>query len=93
MTKKTAGATKRGISKTGWSAKLTRSLPLKDGSKLITLADARTVLIKHSDAVIQDAALGRAILLLLEAAASGRFSDRKAATDQIAIVLARRKRP
>jgi hypothetical protein len=71
-----------------WSALLTRSLTLKSGDKLVTLADARDCLIKYFETVVQNnAALARAIELLFKAAETGSFVDRKAATDQIAIVL------
>jgi hypothetical protein len=70
-----------------WSAKLTRSLTLKDGAKLVTLADARAVLLKYLTTEIEDPAVGQTIGLLLAAAKTGSFADRKAATDQVASVL------
>jgi hypothetical protein len=62
------------------SAKLT----LKDGTKL---ADACATLIKYFDTVIERGSVARAIEMVLKAAESGAFDDRKAATDQVAIVL------
>jgi hypothetical protein len=75
----------------GWSAPLTRSLTLKDGTKLVTLADARAILIEHFASVSQSDSVARAIELTLKAADSGAFEDRKAATDQVAIVLRGRR--
>ena len=34
-----------------WSAKLTRSLTLKDGTKLVTLGDARAALLRYFESV------------------------------------------
>jgi hypothetical protein len=67
-----------------WSAKLTRSLTLKDGDKLVTLADARRVVLAHLTTVVEDTALTHAMRLLL-AAATCSFADRNAAADQVAI--------
>jgi hypothetical protein len=78
------GAWKQGE---GWSAKLTRSLTLKDGAKLVTLADARVVMIRYFETVIESRAVALAIERPLKAAETGSFADRKAATDQVAIVL------
>ena len=77
-----------------WSTKLTRALALKDGTKLVTLADTRAVLLKYLATEVEDAALGtvgHALRLLLAAAKTGSLADRKAATDQVAIVLAHGK--
>jgi hypothetical protein len=70
-----------------WSTKLTRSLTLKDGTKLVTLGDARAVLLKYLTTEIEDPAVGQAIRLLLAAAKTGSLADRKAATDQVEILL------
>jgi hypothetical protein len=70
-----------------WSAKLTRSLTLKTGDKLITLADARAALIRYFETVTQSAAVALAIEFVMRAAETGTFADRKAATDQVEIVL------
>ncbi len=70
-----------------WSAKLTRSLTLKDGTKLVTLGDARAALLRYFESVTSSRAVAHAIELLLAAAESRTFEDRKAATDQLAIVL------
>ncbi len=70
-----------------WSAKLTRSLTLKSGDKLVTLADARALMIRYFETVTHSAAVALAIERLLKAAETGAFADRKAATDQVAIVL------
>jgi hypothetical protein len=71
----------------GLRAKLTRSLTLKDGTKLVTLADARAAPIRYFESVTSSRGVALAIELLLAAAESGTFADRKAATDQLAIVL------
>jgi hypothetical protein len=74
-----------------WSAKLTRSLTLKTGDKLVTLADARAALIRYFETVTQSAAVALAIKLVMKAADTGTLADRKAGTDQVAIVLAHRQ--
>lgn len=71
----------------GWSAKLSRSITLKDGRTLVTLSDARGCLISHFDAVVRSAPLAHAIELLLSASKSSSKADRAAATEQIATVL------
>ena len=40
-----------------WSTKLTRSLTLKDGTKLVTLADARDLLRQYLSTEVEDGAL------------------------------------
>jgi hypothetical protein len=74
-----------------WSAKLTRSLTLKDGSKLVTLSDARECLLTHFSTTTKNDALAHAIELMMKAAETGTIPDRKAATDQVATVLAQRR--
>jgi hypothetical protein len=76
---------KRPKRRADWSAKLTRSL--KSGDKLVTLADARACMIRYFSTVIESRAVALAIERLLKAAETGTFTDRKAATDQVAIVL------
>jgi hypothetical protein len=76
-------ATRAGKRRPDWSAKLTRSLTLKDGTKLVTLADARDVLIRYFETVTSSHGVARAIELLLVAAASGKLADRRAATEQL----------
>ena len=66
-----------------WSVKLTRSLTLKDGTKLVTLADARDVLRQYLSTKVEDGALGQALRLLLIAAKTGSLANREAATDQV----------
>jgi hypothetical protein len=71
-----------------WSAKLSRSLTLEDGTKLVTLADARgALLIRYFERGIESAAVTLAIEWLLTAAETGSFTDRETATDQIEIML------
>jgi hypothetical protein len=70
-----------------WSVKLTRSLTLRDGTELITLADARAAMRKYLAPEVEDGALGRALSLLLTAAKAGSLANREAATDQVESVL------
>jgi hypothetical protein len=61
-----------------WSVQLTRLLTRKDGTKIVTLADARAAVLP---------AVALAIERLLTAAETGSFTDREAATDQVEIML------
>jgi hypothetical protein len=70
-----------------WSSKLTPSLILKGGDKLATLGDARRVVLAHLTTEVEDFDLTHAMRLLLTAAQTGCSADRKAATDQVAMVL------
>jgi hypothetical protein len=74
-----------------WSAKLTQSLTLKDGTELVTLADARACLSRFRSTVTTSPGVARgtdrAMKLVVKAAETGAYADRKAATDQVAIVL------
>ena len=69
-----------------WSVKLTRWLPLTNGDTLVTLADARRVVLTHLMNEIDDSPLTHAMRLLLIAAETGTLADRKAATDQVVVV-------
>ena len=71
----------------GWSLWLTHPLTLEDQTRLATLADARAVVVKHLTKRVDDAALTQVLKLLLIAARSGTLSDRKAATDQLEMLL------
>ena len=73
-----------------WSVKLTRGLPLKNGDTLVTLADARRVVLAHLLTEVDDSTLTHAMRLLLTAAETGTLADRKAATDQVGLVLRQR---
>ena len=68
---------------------LTRTITLRDGSKLDTLRDAANVLLYvFGSGNTRSSALAHASRrLLLTAAESGKRSDIKAATDQIEVVL------
>ena len=66
-----------------WSAKLTRPLTLKDGQMLVTLEDARRVVLAQMTIEVQDWALSNALRLLLAAAQTGSSADREAATEQV----------
>ena len=70
-----------------WSTKLTRSLTLKSGDKLVTLADARRVVLAQLTIEIADFELTHTMRLLLAAAETGRSMDREDATKQVEIVL------
>jgi hypothetical protein len=70
-----------------WSAKLSRTLTLKDGTKLVTLDVARREVLAYLVTEVENFELTRSMQLLLAAAETGRSADRKAATDQVAIVL------
>jgi hypothetical protein len=62
-------------------------LTLRNGKKLVTLEDVRRVLLTHLVMEVEHHALGNAMRLLLIAAETGISADRKAATDQVALVL------
>jgi hypothetical protein len=63
-----------------WSAKLSRPILLKNGKKLVTLFDARNCLVNTFANVVRNDALGHAIVLLMEAAETGKLANRRAAT-------------
>jgi hypothetical protein len=70
-----------------WSVKLTRSLTLTNGEELVTLEDARRVVLAYLTTEVEHFDLANAMRFLLIAAETGRVPDRKAATEQVAIVL------
>jgi hypothetical protein len=70
-----------------WSAKLSRPITLKDGITLATLSDARGCLIAHFDSVVRSAPLANAIELLLAAAEKPTPKNRRAATEQVDVVV------
>jgi hypothetical protein len=70
-----------------WSAKLSRSFTLKNGDKIVTLADARAVMIRYFKPVMESQSVGIAMERLLQAAETGAFADCNEATDQVEIVL------
>ena len=70
-----------------WGQPLTRTLTLKSGVKLRTLHDAAEAFLRAFGNVNHDRAVEHAISLMMEAAKSGDDADRKAATDQIALVF------
>jgi hypothetical protein len=72
-----------------WDAPLSRVLTPR-GARLSTLREAGQYLSANFTTVIESAVLARAIELLMAAAESGRPKDRKAATDQIVLVLLNR---
>ena len=73
-----------------WTAELSRPISLKNGKALATLSDARACRISTFPNVVRHDALALAITLLMTAAESRRPKDRRAATEQVALVLLRR---
>ena len=73
-----------------WSVKLEQPLTLKDGTKLVTLEDARRLVLAHLVAEVEDHEMSNAMRLLLRAAERGSPAARKAAAEQVATVLKRR---
>jgi hypothetical protein len=71
-----------------WNDKLSRPLALKDGKRLLTLKDARSVLLDYFANVIHSEPLAYAGGLLIKAAETGDRADIEAATDQIERALA-----
>jgi hypothetical protein len=69
-----------------WDRPLSRVLTPR-GARLCTLREAGAFLTERFAQVTKCAVLEHAIVLLMAAAESGRPKDRKAATDQLAIVL------
>jgi hypothetical protein len=68
-----------------WSAELTRTIILKDGTTLYTLADARAFILHGPDHIQQRQAWQHAAQLLMEAAEdAGRIED---ATRQVEFAL------
>jgi hypothetical protein len=60
---------------------------LKSGERLRTLHDAAEIITRRFGTVTRDAPLEHAIRLMHRAAQTGTKADRKAATDQVALVL------
>jgi hypothetical protein len=75
---------KRHPTERGWSAKLSRSITLKDGTTLATLADARSFILREPAYMQERRAWQRAAELMMAAAESGRTED---ATKQIELAL------
>jgi hypothetical protein len=76
---------------TPWDIRLSRPLMLKSGRRLVTLRDVRSLFIMRYSGVTHSAALTYAGELLLKAAATGRWPDIVAATDQIEVALMRER--
>ena len=72
-----------------WDEPFLRPIALSDGRRLVTLNDAAN-LITSFTGVRRDAALERALELLIRSAESGKRKDVGAAAEQIEIVLRRR---
>ena len=70
--------------RTGWQAPLSKPLVLRDGRWLLTLADARLLILGLHDSDQTRNASQKAIELMMAAAADG---DTTAATDQVETVL------
>jgi hypothetical protein len=69
----------------GWSARLSRSLTLRDGTRLKTLADARAFVLALPPGDQERNAWQRAAALLIEAAETG--DDVRTATEQVRLAL------
>jgi hypothetical protein len=74
-----------------WDKKLSRPLMLKNGERLETLSDVRSLFLERFATVTHNAALAYAGELLLKAAETGKRADIVAATDQIERVLRRER--
>jgi hypothetical protein len=71
-----------------WATKLTRSLPMRDGTELITIGDARNlVLEKLSSEAENSREWHTAARCLLDAANSGSTGSIKRATKQVQLAL------
>jgi hypothetical protein len=70
-----------------WDKKLSRPLMLKNGERLETLSDVRSLFLERFATVTHNAALAYAGELLLKAAETGKRTDLVTATDQIELVL------
>jgi hypothetical protein len=73
--------------RTNYDRKLSRTLTLRDGTKLVTLHDAANLLTAQFGTVTRWPALEHAIEQLMQAATTGKREDIKAVTDQLIIVL------
>ena len=71
----------------GWSVPLTQVIEIKGGQKLVTLADARTFILKRPKRQ-HSAQWDGAIRCLLQAAETGSAADIKQATSQIELLRA-----
>jgi hypothetical protein len=74
-----------------WEKKLSRPLILKNGERLETLSDVRSLFLERFATVTHNAALAYAGELLLKAAETGKRADIAAATDQVDLVLRRER--
>jgi hypothetical protein len=74
-----------------WDKKLSRPLMLKNGERLETLSDVRSLFLERFATVTHNAALAYAGELLLKAAETRKRTDIVAATDQIELVLRRER--
>ena len=70
----------------GWSVPLTQVIEIKGGQKLVTLADARTFILKRPKRQ-HSAQWDGAIRCLLQAAETGSAADIKQATSQIELCI------
>ena len=69
-----------------WIQPPTRVFILKTGERLRTLHDAAELIARRFGTVTRSAPLEHAIGLMLRAVETGTRADRKAATDQVALV-------
>jgi hypothetical protein len=67
-----------------WNKKLSRPLMLKDGKRLETLSDVRSLFLERFATITHSTPLAYAGELLLKAVETGKRADIEAATEQIA---------
>lgn len=70
-----------------WTSKLSRDLPLKDGTILTNLTEVRTLFLERFSNITHSYPLAAAGELLMKAAKTGKRADIEAATDQIELAL------
>lgn len=70
-----------------WSKRLSRTIRLKSGKRLVTLRDAGKLIGEVAEGVTHSVAIEHAAELLMRAAETGTDEDCAAATDQLEIVL------
>ena len=70
-----------------WNKPLARALTLRSGEQLLTLREAADYLTHAFQSAYDLAPLQQAIVLLFQAAESGKEVDSRAAADQVALML------
>jgi hypothetical protein len=75
-----------------WKKPLSRPLGLRDGQTLVTLHDAATYVISAGSGALKDPVLSATSDALMAAAKTGEAADIQAATDQVGVFLADRRK-